>query len=265
MWNRHLPLLSLVILLAGWEAVIWLFAVPDYILPAPHAILAALLHGLSFRLSSPAGLYINIAVTLVEALTSFVLGSAVGVVLGAVVVESRLARRILMPYVMALQSVPKVALAPLFIVWFGLGLSSKIVLGVLLTFFPLLINTATGLASVDRDRLELMTSMRASRWKTFRYVRLPSALPYIFAGLEMAAAYAILGAVVGEFVGGEQGLGVLILSRNAALDIPGAMAALVVLALMGVALQQAVVLSRRRLLFWAPSHDVLKMDEDQTS
>ena len=264
MWiKRHLGAVTLAGLLIVWEGVIWLFGVPDYILPAPHAIVAALLRGLGYAPSSPAGLYINIAVTLWEALASFVLGSAIGIVLGAVVVESQLARRILMPYVMALQSVPKVALAPLFIVWFGLGISSKIVLGVLLTFFPLLINTATGLASVDRDRLELMTSMRASRWKTFRHVRLPSALPYIFAGLEMAAAYAILGAVVGEFVGGEEGLGVLILSRNAALDIPGAMAALVVLAVMGVALQQGVVLARRRILFWAPSHDVLKIDEDE--
>jgi NitT/TauT family transport system permease protein len=153
-----------------------------------------------------------------------------------------------------------VALAPLFTVWFGLGFESKVVLGILLTFFPVLINTAAGLAGVDRDRLELMTSMKASGWQIFRLVQLPSALPFIFAGLELAAIYSILGAVVGEFVGGESGLGVLILNRNAALDIPGSMAALVVLAVIGIAVQKGVSFARRKMLFWAPNEDTIKSE-----
>jgi NitT/TauT family transport system permease protein len=110
-----------------------------------------------------------------------------------------------------------------------------------------------GLSGVETERIELLQSLHAGRWQIFRYVRFPSALPFIFAGLEMAAVYAVLGAVVGEFVGGDTGLGVLILSRNAALDIPGALAALVLLALMGVLLQRLVTLARARVLFWAPS------------
>jgi NitT/TauT family transport system permease protein len=142
-------------------------------------------------------------------------------------------------------------------------MSSKVVLGVLLTFFPLMINTAAGLAGVERERLELLQSLKASPWKTFRLVKLPSALPYIFAGLEMAAAYSVLGAVVGEFVCGTSGLGVLILNRNAALDIAGAIAALVILALMGIGLQRLVVLLRNRLLFWAPSPETFPSERGQ--
>lgn len=260
--GRHAGLLSFVVLIAVLEILISVRNVPDYVFPAPHKILHALYSGFAVPFTAPQGFYVNIATTLAEALSSFVLGSFIGILLGALVIQSSVARSIILPYVMALQSLPKVALAPLFVVWFGLGMTSKIVLGVLLTSFPLLINTMAGLGNVDQDRIELMKSLRASPWKTFRFVRLPSALPFIFAGLEMAAVYAVLGAVVGEFVGGERGLGVLILNRNAVLDIAGALAALVLLGLMGVGLQKSVALVRRRLLFWAPAHDKLRAGGD---
>jgi NitT/TauT family transport system permease protein len=253
-------LVSFVILVAALEAGLRLFDVPAYILPTPSAIFEALVRGFSTPLEARNGYYIHIGATLAEAIGSFAIGSLLGIVLGAAVVEFALARKLILPYMIALQSVPKVALAPLLVVWFGFGLSSKIVLGVLLTVFPLMINTAAGLASVERERIELMQSLRAGPWKTFRLVQLPSALPYIFAGLEMAAAYAVLGAVVGEFVGGRSGLGVLILNRNAALDIAGSLAALVLLAVMGIALQRSVTMLRRKLLFWAPSQDALRFD-----
>jgi NitT/TauT family transport system permease protein len=253
-------LVSFVILVAALEAGLRLFDVPAYILPTPSAIFEALIRGFSTSLEARNGYYIHIGATLAEAIGSFTIGSLLGIVLGAAVVEFALARKLVLPYMIALQSVPKVALAPLLVVWFGFGLSSKIVLGVLLTVFPLMINTAAGLASVERERIELMQSLRAGPWKTFRLVQLPSALPYIFAGLEMAAAYAVLGAVVGEFVGGRSGLGVLILNRNAALDIAGSLAALVLLAVMGIALQRSVTMLRRKLLFWAPSQDGLRFD-----
>jgi NitT/TauT family transport system permease protein len=259
--DAHAGLLSFLALMAVLELVIYAWHIPDYILPAPHAVVAALIAGFAQPLGASGGFYVNIGTTLCEALAAFVIGSLLGVAMGAAVVEYRVARKLILPYVIGLQSVPKVALAPLFVVWFGLGISSKIVLGVLLTLFPLLVNTAAGLASVDKNRIELMTSLNASGWKTFRLVRLPSALPFIFAGLEMAAVYAILGAVVGEFVGGQSGLGVLILNRNAALDIAGSISALVVLGVMGVVLQKLVAAVKVRLLFWAPSHDALRFEE----
>ncbi|TCT06168.1 ABC transporter permease [Aquabacter spiritensis] len=258
--DRHLGVLSFIILMLALEFGLRYFRVPDYVLPPPSQIFTALVRGFAPPFLSPSQYYVNIATTLTEALLSFVLGSAFGIFAGAMVVEFKGVRRLALPYVIGLQSVPKVALAPLFVVWFGFGIESKVLLGVLLTFFPLLINTAAGLSSVERDRIELMASLKAKRWTTFRMVKFPSALPYVFAGLEMAAVYSILGAVVGEFVGGNSGLGVLILSRNAALDIAGSLAALVILAVMGIALQRAVAFARGRLLFWAPVHDRLDAD-----
>jgi NitT/TauT family transport system permease protein len=239
------------------------FEVPNYIFPRPSEVLSALVAGFWAPVFARSSYYIHIATTATEALAAFFIGSALGIAVGALIIQFPFLKRHLLPYFIGLQSVPKVALAPLFVVWFGLGMSSKVVLGVLLTFFPLMINTAAGLAGVERERLELLQSLRASPWKTFRLVKLPSALPYIFAGLEMAAAYSVLGAVVGEFVGGTSGLGVLILNRNAALDIAGAIAALVILALMGIGLQRLVVLLRNRLLFWAPSPETFPSERGQ--
>lgn len=261
--SAHLALLSLPVLIGAIEIVVWLFGIPSYVLPAPHEVINALVAGFAKPLDSRAGFYLHITTTLIEALAAFIGGSILGIAMGAAVIQFPVARKLVLPYVVGLQSVPKVALAPLFVVWFGLGISSKIVLGVLLTFFPLLINTAAGLASVERDKVELMISLKASRWKTFRLVQFPSALPYIFAGLEMAAVYSILGAVVGEFVGGQSGLGVLILNRNAVLDIAGSLAALVILAVMGILLQTAVGWLRSWLLFWSPAQDKLKLDETE--
>jgi len=261
--DRLIGVVLFVGLLALVEIVVRVFGVANYILPAPSEVLYALYAGFARSPFSPAAYYMHIAITGGEALTAFAIGSVIGIAAGALVVQFPLFRRLVLPYFIGLQSVPKVALAPLFVVWFGLGMSSKIVLGVLLTFFPLMINTAAGLASVERERLELMASLKAGAWKTFRLVTLPSALPFIFAGLEMAAAYAVLGAVVGEFVGGNGGLGVLILNRNAALDIAGSLASLVILAVMGIAMQRAVAFVRARVLFWAPSQDALRLDRGE--
>ncbi|WP_127090813.1 ABC transporter permease [Aquabacter cavernae] len=258
--NRHLGLITFAILMVALEYGLRWFQVPDYVFPQPSQIFMALVRGFAPPFLSPSQYYVNIFTTLVEALSSFVLGSLLGILAGALVVEFKGVRRLILPYVIGLQSVPKVALAPLFVVWFGFGIESKILLGVLLTFFPLLINTAAGFASVEKDRVELMASLKASRWTTFRLVKFPGALPYVFAGLEMAAVYSILGAVVGEFVGGNSGLGVLILSRNASLDIAGSLAALVLLAFMGIALQRTVAFARARILFWAPVHETLDGD-----
>jgi len=250
--DRHIAPVSFVILLILLEIFIRYARIPEYILPAPSKIIWALYAGFATPLHSYNGFYVHLAATGISAGSSFVGGALLGIAMGALVVRSAFAMRLFYPYIISLQSVPKVALAPLFTVWFGLGFESKVILGILLTFFPVLVNTAAGLAGVDRDRLELMASMKATPWQTFRLVQLPSALPFVFAGLELAAISAILGAVVGEFVGGEAGMGVLILNRNASLDIPGSMAALVVLAIIGIAVQKLIAYIRRRALFWSP-------------
>jgi NitT/TauT family transport system permease protein len=135
--------------------------------------------------------------------------------------------------------------------WRGLGLTSKVVIICLLTFFPLLVNSMAGFKAVDPERLELMRALGANPWQIFWKVRLPSALPYIFAGLDMAAVFAVVGAIVGEFVGAQRGLGTLILSMNAQMDIAGTFSVFIILSLVGVLLHQGLRALERRLLFWS--------------
>ncbi len=256
--SRALPdwlpwLISVVVLLASLEFGTRFFAVPRYIVPPPSAVFDALVRGFSTPLTARDGYYIHLGTTLLEALLGFTIGSVFGIGVGATVNHVPIVKRILVPYLIAIQSLPKIAIAPLLIVWFGFGIESKIVMGVLLTFFPLLINTMAGLEGVEPERLELMKSLKAGDWKTFRLVKFPSALPFIFAGLEMGAAYSVLGAVVGEFIGGQSGMGVLILNMNASMDIAGTFSALVILGAVGIAIGRALGVVRKRVLFWAPS------------
>jgi NitT/TauT family transport system permease protein len=144
-----------------------------------------------------------------------------------------------------------VAIAPLFIIWFGFGMTSKVMMAGIIAFFPILVNVIAGLRSTDAQQMELMRSIRASRWQIFKMVQLPNALPMIFAGLHIAAIFSILGAIVGEFVGSRQGLGNLILQMNINLDTAGVFAALVCLSAMGIAVHVLMHWLQRRILFWA--------------
>jgi NitT/TauT family transport system permease protein len=146
---------------------------------------------------------------------------------------------------------PKVAIAPLIVIWFGFGLTSKIVLAALLAFFPMLVNAVEGLRAADGGRLKLMRSLDASRWQTLRHVRLPYAMPFFLAGVELAGIYSMLGALVGEFVGAQKGIGYWLMAMNMNVDTSGSFALLVLLALYGICLQRGVAVIRRRSLFWA--------------
>jgi NitT/TauT family transport system permease protein len=152
--------------------------------------------------------------------------------------------------VVALQTLPKIAIAPLILVWVGLGIESKIIIAALVSFFPMLVNTIVGLKAASADKIELMHALTASRAKTFFLVRLPEALPYIFAGLQIGIVLAVLGAIVGEFVGAKAGLGYLIIQMNYTMDVAGMFAVLVILGVMGVALNVIVTMLRRRIIFW---------------
>jgi NitT/TauT family transport system permease protein len=151
------------------------------------------------------------------------------------------------------QAMPKVALAPLIIVWFGLGLTSKVINAALVAFFPLMVNTIVGLRSADEDRVNLMKSLAATRTQIFWMLQLPNALPYIFAGLEIAMIFALIGAIVAEFVGAQSGLGMLIQSMNFTMDVAGQFSVLLILSMVGLLLNMIVTETRRRVLFWDPS------------
>jgi NitT/TauT family transport system permease protein len=241
----------LVVILVTWEWGVPYFDVPNYVLPTPSAIGVALWRGLDAGFMARGGYWLHTGVTVWEVLLGFFIGSGVGLLLGTVISQFRIIEATLRIYLVAIQSLPKIALAPIIVLWFGFGLTSKVVIICLLTFFPLLINSMAGFKAVDPERLELMRALGANPWQIFWKVRLPSAMPYIFAGLDMAAVFAVVGAVVGEFVGAQRGLGTLILSMNAQMDIAGTFSVFIILAIVGIVIHKALRAVERRVLFWS--------------
>jgi NitT/TauT family transport system permease protein len=242
---------GLVVLFAGWMLAVQVLKVPAYILPAPSAVWRALWSGLAVDPSSPLGYYLPLWGTLRNAAIGLAIGFGLGLVLGSLMAESRVIEKLVMPYAFALQSLPKVAIAPLVVIWFGFGDGSKIAIAAMLSFFPILINSFTGLRSVEPERVDLMRSLSATRLETYRIVKLPHAAPYIFAGLDMAVVYALLGTIVAEFLGAQQGMGVVITQAQAVTDVAGVFAALVLLGTTGMLLHGAVRAIERKVVHWA--------------
>jgi NitT/TauT family transport system permease protein len=237
-----------VIVVGTWEWLVRFLDVPVYVLPPPSKIFEVLLAGLR------SGLYLDHAFyTLGEAMGGFLIASVAGLVLGSLVAQFSLVEKTLYPYLVAIQTTPKIAIAPLFIMWFGFGSLSKVTIAAIVAFFPILVNVIYGLKSTDTARVELMRSLRASTFRTFTMVRLPSALPMIFAGLNIGIVFSLLGAIVGEFVGSRNGLGNLVMQMNSNLDAAGVFAVLVVLSAIGVSLHLMMQYVQRRLLFWHES------------
>lgn len=268
--------ISFVVFLTIWECTVRYFQIDEFLFPAPSGVGLALLRGLVFMDAGDAAgaadfmnlmqtsFYNHISHTLFEAVMGFFLGSIIGLGLGLIFMQSRWVEAIMMPYVVAFQTLPKLAVAPLFIIWFGYEVKSKVFLAGLVAFFPLLVNTMVGLKSVNQDLLDLLRSLSASRWKTFWKLQFPSALPFIFAGLEIAAVFSLLGAILGEFVGagqcmwggrGQCGLGILIMQMSFASDTTGTFSILIILSVMGLSMHQVVRLIKRKVLFWAPESD----------
>lgn len=253
--------LIFILIVAVWEGAVRWFDIPVYILPAPSNILLALKQGLALHnlfgsakmgaaQSLRQGYYEHLLVTLNEALQGFAVGSSLGILLGALMGQYRLLERTVVPYIVAFQTLPKLAIAPLVVLWVGYGIASKVVVCALITFFPLVINTLAGMHAVAPERLDLMRVLNANRWKTFWMMQFPSALPHIFAGLDMAIVYSVVGAIVSEFVGGQRGLGVLLLQMSFNLDVSGMFSILLILGLIGVCLHLLVLFVQRRVIFW---------------
>jgi NitT/TauT family transport system permease protein len=244
------PLFAL-LLLAYWEFHVRYFEVEALLLPPPSHIIVSFWNGMV------SGLFLkHFGITVYRALTGFAFAAVFGIALGALISQFRFVEKTIYPWVVALQTVPKIAIAPLILVWCGYGSLSKIVTATLVAFFPVLVNTIIGLRSCEQSKLDLMRSYRASRWLTFRMVELPNALPFIFAGLSVAAVFSILGALVGEFVGSKDGIGFLILDANYQLNIPRVFALLILLGLYGIIVHLALQLAHKKLVFWNEPKDV---------
>jgi len=240
------PLLTGIAILLLWESLPRLFGVSQLLIPAVSLVVHALWNGIASGVIQDA-----LVVTLFEALSGFMLGSGFGILLAALITRSEVAERALVPYLVSLQSVPKVAMAPLLVVWLGFGVSSKIAIAGIISFFPVLISSIIGFTTVESEKLELMRSLCASRWQTFRIVLFPNALPFVFTGLNVAVVFCVTGALVGEFVGATEGLGVLLMQMNFNMDISGMFSVLIVLACMGGSLHALIRFLHRKLVFWA--------------
>lgn len=221
------PLMSFAVLLAAWEWLVPLARIPEYILPIPSAFFERLW-------IDRVDIFRHTLVTANEIVLGFLMAAVISVPLGYVIVSVRLLEKAIYPVIVFFQLVPKIAIAPLFVVWFGFGLFPKVLLTFLLCFFPTLVASMTGFRALDERVLYLTRSMGASAWQTFRYVRVPAALTYIFSGLKVSAVFAATGAIVGEFVGANAGLGYLLLRGTSFLDMPLIFACLVALSVVGI-------------------------------
>jgi NitT/TauT family transport system permease protein len=251
LYRLLLPMAALVVLLAVWEALVRVLSINPTLLPPPSRVFRSLA-------DSRAALLPYSEITLLEILVGFAIGVAAGIPLGTLIVFNQPVCRVIYPLLVASQMVPKVAVAPLFVVWFGTGLSSKFLVAFLISFFPVVIATAVGLQSVDPDMVALFRSMGAGPLFTFTRLRLPAALPSIFGGLKVAMSLAVVGAVVGEFVAANTGLGYFLLFANGQLDTAAVFAGLLVLTAIGVVLYFLVEVLERLLV---PAPLVRRPDE----
>jgi NitT/TauT family transport system permease protein len=246
-WNA-LPPLTFAGIVAFWAGAISYFGIPAYLLPGPGAVFQRVV-------ADAPMLWTHAMVTLTEIVLGFGLTVIGAIPLGLVIALSPLAKQVLYPPIMLLQLVPKIAIAPLFLVWLGFGIESKVLLTFLMTFFPLLIASISGFQILDTRYLYLTQSMGASVWQTFWYLRVPSALPVIFSGVKTSATIAATAAIVAEFVGANQGLGYVLLRGTSTMDIELTFAVLVVLTVIGIIINYVVEASEWLMTPWQRSNN----------
>jgi NitT/TauT family transport system permease protein len=236
---------TLIALVLLWEAFVRYSHIPGWLLPAPSAILEAIVEWRSDLVG-------HTMVTLYETIVGFVLSIVISIPLAVAVVYSPLLQNTVYPILLAMQSTPKVAIAPLLALWIGFGAAPKIIVVFLVCFFPIIVATASGLTAVPASLIDLIRSLSASPMQTFVKIRFPTAMPHIFVGLKIAITFAVIGAVIGEFVGSENGLGYLILVSTSQSRTPLAFGSLVLLTIMSIVLYYGVALIERIVVPWAP-------------
>ncbi len=238
-----LPLSIVAVFLLIWQVMVQTLKIPEAILPTPLKIIDTIIlrYEILFQHTWP---------TTRECLIGFVLSVGVGVGLGILLALSRLFRTGVYPLIIAFQVVPKVALAPLFIVWFGLGTTSRILLAFVIAFFPMVVNTLAGIQSTDPLMIRMARACNASRWQIFWKIEFPNALPFIFSGLKIGITFAVIGIIVAEFVTAQEGLGYLIVFSEGNVDTPMLMAALTILSVVGVILYAVIVGLQKLIIHW---------------
>jgi len=237
------PAILLTLFVIFWELMVWQFQVPRYILPAPSRILQTLTLQQSLLLH-------HTFITLKEIIAGFLLAFVVGVGLAFLMFQFPVLEKSFYPIVIGSQTIPVFAIAPLLVLWFGYGLSSKVVMAALIVFFPIVVNTLDGLKGADADSVNLLRILRANRWQILWKVRVPSALPFVFSGCKIGISISTIGAIIGEWVGSKEGLGYLMLHANAQLQISLIFASLLYLTVLGVGFFYLVVFMERWAMPW---------------
>jgi NitT/TauT family transport system permease protein len=237
------PTLALAVLVALWQGAVAFFDVKEYVVPAPSGVASEIVRQFTPLMKAT-------GVTLSEILLGLLLTIVVAVPTAVAIVYSTFLRNVFYPLLVASQAIPRVAIAPLMVLWFGFGLLPKVLIAFSIAFFPLVINTVVGLQSVDRDTMYLIRSMRATSLQSFLKVRLPTALPSMFGGLKVAVALAVIGAIVGEFVGSDSGLGYMVLQGQGTLNTRLIFASVTVMAVLGIALFYVVDFIERVTIHW---------------
>ena len=235
------PLSFGLLLLIAWQAIVTIGQIPEYLLPAPTAILASVDRSLA----------VSFAVTFVEAFTGFVIASVLAFAIATLFVRFHTLEDGLFPIAIAIKTTPIVAIAPLLVIWLGTGWWSKIVAAILICFFPVLVNSVKGLKAADLEYCELFETLGANRAQEFRKLRIPYCLPYLFSALKISSSLAVIGAIVGEFVGATQGLGYLIIISSAHLETATLFSAIIAAAFAGIAMFYVISFAERRLIFWS--------------
>ena len=240
-----LPVIAAAVLFVlAWKAVVVVGNYPTFLLPAPELVASRFWTAWVEGTMTP-----HVLATLTEIAWGFVIGAGLAVVVGYLLARSRMAERLLSPYIVAAQAMPILALAPLLVIWLGPGIQAKVVICALIVFFPVAVATMVGIRSVDSRLLELGRSLRATRWQVFRHLELPAATPQILGGMRVGVTLAVIGAIVGEWAGADRGLGVLInLARGSLFDTPLLFATLLTIAAIGVLLYLVVVVVERALV-----------------
>ena len=246
---RNVPAMVLfVALLIAWQLAVSVLGLREYILPSPLAVLRAL-SGDEIPWTG------HLWITTLEIVGAFVVAGTVGVVLGIAIAWSPVLAKALVPFLVFVNTLPKVAVAPLFLLWLGYGVIPNMLIGALIGFFPVVINTAVGLTQVDEEMLDLGRVFNAPKWRVFAKIRIPNAYPYILSALKVTATAAVVGAIVGEFVASQKGLGYVIITTQGSMNTPVAFAALVWISVVGLAVYGAVVLAARWIAPWAETSE----------
>jgi len=232
-----------VVVLLVWHFGVVLLGIKEYILPTPLAAIKTLFEA-KYRWS------FNFMATFYEVVGGFILSALVGVFLGIAIIWSDWLKRAILPFLVFVNTLPKIAIAPLFMIWFGYGILPNILIVVLISFFPMVINAATGLAAVEEDLLDLVDYLHATKWQKLKMIQLPNSLPYIFSGLKITSTTAVVGAIVGEFIASDKGLGSVIISSQTTLSTPAIFGSLILISAIGLGLFWAVGVMERVLMPW---------------